>query len=279
MNDYLLYLFATLYVLAMFYLLFNNYRLNKIQKEIKAINDKNVNGFIYLNRETYLNSEYFKCVSNNAELHKLQASVEFLNEFLTYPDIEYQYRILVERHQLNLDEGVSDVFNDLVSAACILFNKPVHPDIYSQSVGVAINCHLYLVQTRPVSFMDEMQKYIDNQYEYVDSEDIAKSHKDIKYILDHVSAISKLIAELYTDYKIHIEYNYLKRMWLRRIQKHTHVYNYYNGNENNFKILLTLFAGITKTDVPISYLQFNPAVVDYVCRTKRYSRHGIRPVS
>lgn len=232
------------------------------------------NGYIYFDKDKILSSEEFARMQTQFKLEDKVNMVAVLKDFMIpysateYYKIQKALRDLSEPHR----STVEACYKQNITASAILFKIPIPKNLFCDNVVVLLYCSLYLKLTQAVDYDSQMQTYIREEYHTVESDKVIKHHQDLQILLKSLDSVNTLLGPMIPDFEHYLTIEHLYNCWLKLLVNKKPYLDYYSESIVNFKELVTLYYGIAKLDCPMTYLNFNPAIIDYILQSKRYSK-------
>jgi len=234
-------------------------------------------GIININRNTLLNSDYFKQILHKTNTKEPDVNIKLMKQFMR----PYSHKELFNAVQAiravdsESKDKVENAYKLFTTASSIVFNKTIPSVMFANSQAVIRYCAIYINLVKPVSYSDELKKYTFTQYHKEDAVDVPRYHKELKLIIEDLPYANEFLSNIF-DYEYYFTVEYLYSFLFSN--KSTGLINidFYKQDIENFKKLLTVYFGIYQVNPPIDYLHFNSAIVEYVIQTKRYSKFKIK---
>lgn len=231
------------------------------------------NGLLYFDKEKILNSNRFNSIKEEYNVDMLPGMVSMLKDFMIpYNDAEY-YKIQKQLREIDEPKRstVTNCYKQNITASAIIFKRPIPKNMYSSHISVLVYCSLYIELTQPVSYDEQLQLYTKEEYHKVDPVEIPELHSELQTLINSLDSVNLFISHIVPTYGHYLLVEHIYRNWLITLVDKPVYHGYYSESISNFKKLLTLYYGIMKIDIPASYFEFTPAIVDYILQSKRYS--------
>ena len=278
--QYLEYLLIALIILSLFLGVFyyllrknliqarNNQKHNKPKEKILVSKS---GGFVHIDAKDFLNGEFLENIIGKVNLEENPKTLERCELYIRPYTIGELFTYVQQNKAYSGDSKglVLNTYQGCITASAMLFDFDIPEYFYLDASNVAVISHIavYVKQNTPVSISEELELYLENNQDTIESID---EHKEVKSLEQDISLFNKMFADaIEHEYFLSISLLYAK--WLESpFIKHFN-YEKYKTDINYFKKLVTMYYGTLGVDVPKSYLCFTIPITQYIKQERRYS--------
>lgn len=271
-NDYLISFLITLAIVTLIYL-----KLVSKPKQTKPADTKparlpyeEVDGVVTLDTDELLDSKLYKRITGEFKPEDYPGMVNLMKQCILPYNTSQYYKVLKGiRYSDNINkETTLKGYQQTITASAILFNRPIPKSLFTDEMVVLAYVHFYIQYCTPVSYDDQLQSYIKNQYNLDMENDPASYHTELNNLIKDLDSFNTFIHST-LEYEFMISIDHMYTSWLDTCRSSSNVF-LYKSNIEYFKKLVTIYYGVMGLDTPVNYLHFTPAIADYVLQLNRY---------